>query len=82
MIFQNNLMNCYRFFKGIFLLITLISGIIPIPNDGDHSLIPDMYMLGSSTGGVEFAINEGLGFAFASHLSTTFSDSSITWISK
>ena len=25
-------------------------------------------MLGSSTGGVEFAINEGLGFVFASHL--------------
>ncbi|MDR7080261.1 luciferase family oxidoreductase group 1 [Neobacillus niacini] len=43
-------------------------GIIPIPNGGNHSLIPDMYMLGSSTGGVEFAINEGLGFVFASHL--------------
>ena len=25
-------------------------------------------MLGSSTGGVQFAINEGLGFVFASHL--------------
>ena len=41
------------------------SKIIPIVDD---SLIPDIYMLGSSTGGVEFAINEGLGFVFASHL--------------
>lgn len=44
------------------------SGIIPFPNGGTHEVIPDMYMLGSSTGGVEFAINEGLGFVFASHL--------------
>ena len=65
--FRNNLMNCFRFSNGIFLLITLNS-IIPIPIDGDHSLIPDIYMLGSSTGGVQFAINEGLGFVFASHL--------------
>lgn len=43
-------------------------GIIPIPNDGENTLIPAMYMLGSSTGGVQFAMNEGLGFAFASHL--------------
>ena len=43
------------------------SKIIPIPIM-DDSLIPDIYMLGSSTGGVEFAINEGLGFVFASHL--------------
>jgi luciferase family oxidoreductase group 1 len=41
------------------------SKIIPIAGD---SLIPTIYMLGSSTGGVEFAINEGLGFVFASHL--------------
>jgi luciferase family oxidoreductase group 1 len=41
------------------------SKIIPVVDD---SLIPDIYMLGSSTGGVEFAINEGLGFVFASHL--------------
>ena len=42
--------------------------IIPIPTNKDHSLLPDIYMLGSSTGGVEFAMNEGLGFVFASHL--------------
>jgi luciferase family oxidoreductase group 1 len=43
-------------------------GIIPIPNDGNHTLMPAIYMLGSSTGGVQFAMSEGLGFAFASHL--------------
>src|SRR5699024_9044341 len=30
--------------------------------------IPAMYMLGSSTGGVQFVMREGLGFAFAPHL--------------
>lgn len=44
------------------------SKIIPIPDSPSSSLIPDLYMLGSSTGGVEFAMNEGLGFVFASHL--------------
>lgn len=44
------------------------SSIIPVPHGGEHTLIPNMYMLGSSTGGVEFAINEGLSFVFASHL--------------
>ena len=43
-------------------------GIIPIPNDGNHTLMPAIYMLDSSTGGVQFAMSEGLGFAFASHL--------------
>ena len=41
------------------------SKIIPISDD---SLVPDLYMLGSSNGGVQFAMNEGLGFVFASHL--------------
>lgn len=35
---------------------------------GDQALIPDLYMLGSSPGGVQFAIEKGLGFAFAAHL--------------
>ncbi len=38
---------------------------------GDASLIPELYMLGSSQGGVQFAIEEGLGFAFAAHLNPT-----------
>jgi luciferase family oxidoreductase group 1 len=35
---------------------------------GNGSLVPDMYMLGSSQGGVQFAIDKGLGFVFAAHL--------------
>ena len=53
------------FFQMNFPVDHPFSKIIPIADD---SLIPDIYMLGSSTGGVEFAINEGLGFVFASHL--------------
>lgn len=35
---------------------------------GDATLTPDMFMLGSSQGGVQFAIEKGLGFVFAAHL--------------
>ncbi|WP_096199585.1 LLM class flavin-dependent oxidoreductase [Bacillus sp. FJAT-45350] len=35
---------------------------------GNESIVPDMYMLGSSQGGVQFAIDKGLGFVFAAHL--------------
>ena len=35
---------------------------------GDPTLIPELYMLGSSQGGVQFAMDRGLGFAFAAHL--------------
>lgn len=35
----------------------------------DPNLIPDIYMLGSSNGGMQFAIQEGLGFVFAAHIS-------------
>ncbi|MFD2115361.1 LLM class flavin-dependent oxidoreductase [Paenibacillus yanchengensis] len=35
----------------------------------DSSLVPDMYMLGSSNGGMQFAAEYGLGFAFAAHIS-------------
>ncbi|MDQ0901293.1 LLM class flavin-dependent oxidoreductase [Paenibacillus sp. V4I7] len=35
---------------------------------GDPTLMPELYMLGSSQGGVQFAIERGLGFAFAAHL--------------
>lgn len=34
----------------------------------DESLMSDMFMLGSSDGGVKFAIKEGLGFVFAAHI--------------
>lgn len=32
-------------------------------------LIPDIYMLGSSNGGMQFAAEHGLGFVFAAHIS-------------
>ncbi|MCY8719033.1 LLM class flavin-dependent oxidoreductase [Bacillus sp. S10C12M] len=35
---------------------------------GDASLTPELFMLGSSQGGVQYAIQQGLGFVFASHL--------------
>ena len=35
----------------------------------DPTLIPDIYMLGSSNGGMQFAIQRGLGFVFAAHIS-------------
>lgn len=35
----------------------------------DKSLIPDIYMLGSSDGGMQFASHYGLGFNFAAHIS-------------
>lgn len=35
----------------------------------DPALIPDIYMLGSSNGGMQFAIERGLGFVFAAHIS-------------
>ncbi|CAM3250798.1 LLM class flavin-dependent oxidoreductase [Filibacter tadaridae] len=35
----------------------------------DNELIPDIYMLGSSDGGMQFAAQKGLGFVFAAHIS-------------
>ncbi|GAF64705.1 hypothetical protein BTS2_1601 [Bacillus sp. TS-2] len=35
---------------------------------GDKSMIPDVYMLGSSEGGLHFALQKGLGFVFAAQL--------------
>lgn len=41
-------------------------GITPSP---DKNLTPDLYMLGSSDGGMQFAAHYGLGFVFAAHIS-------------
>ncbi|WP_164214384.1 LLM class flavin-dependent oxidoreductase [Virgibacillus sp. YIM 98842] len=35
----------------------------------DKSLVPDIYMLGSSDGGMKYAAEHGLGFVFAKHIS-------------
>ncbi|WP_411843871.1 LLM class flavin-dependent oxidoreductase [Salinicoccus sp. HZC-1] len=34
----------------------------------DKSLVPEIYMLGSSNGGMQFAAHHGLGFVFAAHI--------------
>ncbi len=35
---------------------------------GDKSMVPNIFMLGSSEGGLHFALDKGLGFVFAAHL--------------
>ena len=42
--------------------------ITPIAKTENEDLIPAIFMLGSSNGGVQFAIEEGLGFVFAAHI--------------
>ncbi|PYY27901.1 LLM class flavin-dependent oxidoreductase [Paenibacillus illinoisensis] len=39
-----------------------------IHTPGDKSIIPDLYILGASRGGLPFALDKGLGFVFAGHL--------------
>jgi len=39
-----------------------------IHTPGNKSIIPDLYMLGASRGGLPFALEKGLGFVFAGHL--------------
>lgn len=40
----------------------------PIKTPGNTDKIPEMFMLGSSQGGVQFALHKGMGFAFAHHI--------------
>ncbi|MGW9528542.1 LLM class flavin-dependent oxidoreductase [Paenibacillus terrae] len=40
----------------------------PIHPPGDKSMVPNMFMLGSSEGGLRFALEKGLRFVFAAHL--------------
>ncbi|WP_433581118.1 LLM class flavin-dependent oxidoreductase [Paenibacillus amylolyticus] len=60
--FPEQFQELLAFFQKNFPADHPFSNITPIVGD---SLIPDIYMLGSTTGGVEFAINEGLGFNFS-----------------
>ncbi|AIQ48593.1 luciferase [Paenibacillus sp. FSL R7-0273] len=39
-----------------------------INTPGDRTLIPELYILGASKGGLPFALEKGLGFVFAGHL--------------
>jgi luciferase family oxidoreductase group 1 len=63
--FPEQLDNLLSFFNRNFKETHPFSQINP---PGDPSLIPDMYMLGSSEGGLQFALEKGLGFVFAAHL--------------
>lgn len=63
--FPEQLDHLLSFFSRDFPRTHPFSNITP---PGDQSLVPDMYMLGSSEGGLQFAVEKGLGFVFAAHL--------------
>ncbi|MGF9601133.1 MsnO8 family LLM class oxidoreductase [Bacillus subtilis] len=63
--FPEQLDHLISFFSRNFPRTHPFSNITP---PGDPSLVPDIYMLGSSEGGLQFAIEKGLGFAFAANL--------------
>ncbi len=56
------------FFDGNFPDDHGFKHITPVAKDDNDDLIPDIFMLGSSNVGVQFAIEEGLGFVFAAHI--------------
>lgn len=64
--FPEQLDQLLAFFTRSFPSDHPFSKITPTPVD---SLMPDIYMLGSSDGGMQFAIEKGLGFVFAAHIS-------------
>ncbi|ACX65245.1 LLM class flavin-dependent oxidoreductase [Paenibacillus sp. Y412MC10] len=63
--FPEQLDNLLAFFARNFKETHPFSHINP---PGDKSMVPDMFMLGSSEGGLHFALEKGLGFVFAAHL--------------
>lgn len=63
--FPEQLEHVLSFFSRDFPQSHPFSNIKP---PGDSSLVPAMYMLGSSQGGLQFAVEKGLGFVFAAHL--------------
>jgi luciferase family oxidoreductase group 1 len=64
--FPEQLEELLAFFTGGFPASHAYSGITPNPA---VQTIPDIYMLGSSDGGMKFAASQGLGFTFAAHIS-------------
>ena len=63
--FPQQLDEVLAFFSRNFPANHPFSGITPT---ADESLIPAIYMLGSSDGGMQFAVEKGLGFVFAAHI--------------
>ncbi|GAB3796192.1 LLM class flavin-dependent oxidoreductase [Virgibacillus kimchii] len=64
--FSEQLGDLLSFFKRDFSDEHPYRSIIASP---DESLVPDIYMLGSSEGGMKYATKHGLGFVFARHIS-------------
>ncbi|WP_231505366.1 MsnO8 family LLM class oxidoreductase [Paenibacillus massiliensis] len=65
--FPEQLSNLLSFFGRDFKDTHPFSHIHP---PGDDSMVPDLFMLGSSEGGLHFALEKGLGFVFAAHLAS------------
>lgn len=63
--FPEQLNELLAYFAGTFPEEHPFKNISPAP----EQLIPDIYMLGSSNGGMQFASELGLGFVFAAHIS-------------
>ncbi|MFK4341066.1 MULTISPECIES: LLM class flavin-dependent oxidoreductase [unclassified Paenibacillus] len=63
--FPEQLNETLAFFSKDFPSDHPFSRIKPFPGESN---IPEIFMLGSSNGGVQFAIEKGLGFVFASYL--------------
>ena len=63
--FPQQLDELLAFFSQSFPADHPFSNITPT---ADESLIPAIYMLGSSDGGMQFAVEKGLGFVFAAHI--------------
>ncbi|MDQ0268219.1 luciferase family oxidoreductase group 1 [Cytobacillus purgationiresistens] len=62
--FPEQLDELLSFFSGNFSSDHPFQAISPAP----EQLIPDIFMLGSSDGGMQFASERGLGFVFAAHI--------------
>jgi len=63
--FPEQLNQLLSFYSRSFPVDHPFSQITPTPVEA----IPALFMLGSSQGGMQFAINNGLGFVFAAHIS-------------
>lgn len=66
--FDEEFAQLLSYFTGNFPSGHPYKDIEPIPKENSQDLIPEIYMLGSSNGGVQYAVTEGLGFVFASHI--------------
>ena len=51
----------------------------PIKTPGNTDKIPEMFMLGSSQGGVQFALHKEMGFAFAHHINPGMANAALNY---